>query len=160
MGIISMILSLSACSLNSKNKVTAPRMVRQDAKIIIEGIESGEHESILEIFSPYVKENYPNLESDIAELMKFIDGNIISYDDVYDEPVSGTSTPEGWIKRGIAGTIDNIITTTGKTYTLKFEGYFVYKDEPNKEGIDYIAIISKDTFDEEGDPETKSIYYR
>lgn len=66
---------------------------------------------------------------------------------------------KAWLKT-VEGTADNIVITTGKKYTLKFEGYFVYKDDPDKVRIRYIKNISKDIFDEEREPEVKSIYYR
>ncbi len=52
----------------------------QQADIIMDGIQSGNCEEIADIFCPYIKKNHPELQTDIKTWMKYIDGNIISYD--------------------------------------------------------------------------------
>ena len=70
-------LLLSACGLFSNSSYGD--MIHKDADAIMSGIQNKNYAEIKEIFSPHVKETYPELENDIAELMKYIDGEIQSY---------------------------------------------------------------------------------
>ena len=46
----------------------------------MDGIQSENCEEIADIFCTYIKKNHPELQTDIKAWMKYIDGNIISYD--------------------------------------------------------------------------------
>lgn len=155
---ILVILPLNACGTNSE-KVTYISTTKENAQIILDGIKTEDFEETAEIFSPYVKEKYPDLENDIAELMEYIDGDVESYESVVCRAGAGTSTEEGWVERYIYGDIRNIKTNIDKTYTITFSGYYVNKDQPEKEGVSQITIESHDVVDEEGRPEWRTIYY-
>lgn len=159
LGIVLLMLSFSSCRFINKGKVTRDNKIKQDAETIMEGIKNSDYESIQEIFSPYVKQRYPDLQSDIAELMGTIEGNIVSYDAVSRSSTGGHSDPDGWIERSTEGTIRNVKTDQDKTYTIKFEGYEINRDKPEKVGVRYIGIRYMDDLDEDGDPKRKSIYY-
>lgn len=159
LGIVLLMLSFGACRFINKGKVTRDNKIKQEAETIMEGIKNSDYESIQEIFSPYVKQRYPDLQSDIAELMGTIEGNIVSYDAVSRSSTGGHSDPDGWIERSTEGTIRNVKTDQDKTYTIKFEGYEINRDKPEKVGVRYIGIRYMDDLDEDGDPKRKSIYY-
>lgn len=152
-------ISLGGCGNSENNKVTMTSMVKEDARIILEGIENRTYESTAELFSADVKENYPMLNQDIAELMEYLDGEIVSHEGVFTDTKGGHSTDEGWIEKGFEGRIINVKTNTNKTYNIKFGGYYIYKEKPEKVGIQYIIIESLDDLDENGYPIVKSIYY-
>ena len=149
---------LSACGLLSNSSYGD--MIHEDADAIMNGIQNKNYADIKEIFSPYVKETYPELENDIAELMTYIDGEIISYDSVGRTNMGGTSEGGEWVVREVKGIIHNIKTDNGKTYTIEFVGYANNKDNPNMIGVNNLVIISADEKNEEGYSKRKSIYYK
>ena len=159
LGIVLLMLLFGACRFINKGKVTRDNKIKQDAETIMEGIQNSDYESVQEIFSPYVKQRYPDLQSDIAELMGTIEGNIVSYDAVSQSSMGGHSDPDGWIEKAVKGTIRNVKTDTDKTYTIEFEGYAINRDKPEKVGVRYIAIRYMDDLDEDGIPKMRSVYY-
>lgn len=159
LGIIFMSTSLTACRSNEQNRITQTSMTKDNAKIILEGIENRTYESTAELFSSYVKDNYPDLTQDIAALMEYIDGEVISYEAITSNSQGGHSTPEGWVEKRYEGVIHNVKTNANRTYNIKFGGYYIYKDKPEKVGVAYIIIESLDDVDEKGYHIAKSIYY-
>ena len=103
-----------------------------------------------------MKETQPDLEKDIAELMTYIDGEIISYDSVGRTNMGGTSEGGEWVVREVKGIIENIKTDNGKTYTIEFVGYANNKDNPDMIGVNYIVIIKEEGYTRR----KKSIYYK
>lgn len=159
LGTILIITSLSGCGSDGNNNVTMISMVKEDAKIILEGIENSTYESTAELFSSYVRENYPTLSQDIAELMEYIDGEIVSYERVLSDTTGGHSTGEGWVEKRFEGRIYKVKTNTNKTFNIKFGGYYINKEKPETVGVQYIIIESFDDLDENGYHVEKSIYY-
>lgn len=159
LGVFFVIFILSACGSTNSNYVDEYSKLEQDAKNIIDGIESTNYELILDIFSPYVKNNYPDLQSDISELLKQIDGDIVSYEGITSRSMGGHSTEDGWVEKKLEGEIYNVKTNQKKTYNIKFEGYYINKDNPDKVGVRYLAIECLDELDEAGYPKKTSIYY-
>ena len=158
LGIILVISCLTACG--GEKVVTQGQMVKNNAQIILDGIESKTYEPTAELFSPYVKENYPTLHQDIAELMEYIDGEIVSYSHLTNSNMGGhTTAEEGWVEKYFEGVINDVKTSTDRTYEITFAGYYVYKEEPKKVGLDYLLIECLDDLDEDGEPVRKSFYY-
>lgn len=160
LGVVLIFFTLSACGLTNSNNVNEYSQLEQDAKNIIKGIESNNYELILDTFSPYVKNNYPALQSDICELLKYIDGDIVSYEGITSSSMGGHSTEDGWVEKKLEGEIYNVKTNQKKTYNIKFEGYYINEDNPEKGGVRYLSIECLDELDEDGYPIEKSIYYK
>ena len=76
-GVVILMLLFGACRFINNSQENEYTKMKQDAETIMEGIKNSDYESIQEIFSPYVKQRYPDLQSDIAELMGTIEGNIV-----------------------------------------------------------------------------------
>jgi len=154
-----MFFSLTACGVTNSDRISTFEKSKQDAQIIIDGIKTKDYESIVSIFSPYVKSKYSELQSDIATLLECIDGDIVSYDIVI-KSTGGHSTEEGWVEKRQEGEIYNIITSNGKTYNIYFGGDYINKENPEKVGVRYITIAFLDEIDEDGYPIEKYITYR
>ena len=155
-GIILIIFSLTSCGLSAKKKVSERGKIFRDAEVIVEGIKKGDYESIAELFSLYVKQNYPNLQHDIAGLMEYIDGDIVSYERISCASTGGYSEYGEWIEHSLEGEIYNIKTSNDKTYVITFGGDYVNKNKPDLVGAQYIVIFKDRAY---SSSESKCIYY-
>lgn len=146
--------------INFGNKLEHSDVIGQDAEIIIKGIQDNNYSGIKEIFSTYVKENNPDLETEIENLMENIDGKVVSYDTVSRGPYGrGISENYEWILRSKEGTIGNIKTDAGKIYEIDFALYLDNKKQPDKLGAFMLKIVMQDQLDENGEYVEKIINY-
>lgn len=147
-------LLVSGCGKINKGqkRIASYKLPDYQAEIIIEGIKTKNASIIAEQFCPYVKENYPDLEEQIDEWMEFIDGEIISYDNPQKSPFLGEYC-YGTVKyRCYEVSIENVKTSTGKTYSI---GHGVDTENiyhPEFIGITEMCIFDEDQYDENADP--------
>lgn len=141
---------LSGCGILSENKdnINHEKVTREQSEIIMEAVLNEDVDAIAELFCPYVKENHPELESEIQELFAFIDGEIISYDEPKTNVGFGkTESGQGVVEQSMSGITKNIKTDTGKTYFLVFGSHTVFKDHPEYVGITNISIRDSELYD-------------
>lgn len=126
------------------------RVARLRSEELLQGVLNKDAKAITDLFCPYVKENYPNLEEDIADWIELIDGDILSYDTPKGARGGGTATAEdGVVEQSINGGIENVKTSSGKTYRIGHGGYSVYKEHPDYVGVTNITIFVEDLYDAE-----------
>ena len=123
----------------------------QQADIIMDGIQSGNCEEIADIFCPYIKKNHPELQTDIKTWMKYIDGNIISYDPPTTERGSLNTGESGVEMLVTEADIDNVKTDTGKTYSIGMGSYSVFKNHSDCVGVTDLLIRDLDAEKENKD---------
>ncbi|MDE7253587.1 MAG: DUF5104 domain-containing protein [Acetatifactor sp.] len=151
---ISVFITLTGCATpaprTESTYINHARVARLQSEEILLGVLNKDAEAIADLFCPYVKENYPNLEEDIADWIEFIDGDILSYDAPEGARGGGTTTAEdGVVEQSINGGIDNIKTSSGKTYRIGHGGYSVYKEHPDYVGVTSVTIFAEDLHDDE-----------
>ena len=152
--VLSVFITLTGCGISASGTgstyINHERVARLQSEEIIQGVLNKDAEAIADLFCPYVKENYPNLEEDIADGIEFIDGDILSYDAPEGDRGGGTRTAEdGVVEQSINGGIDNIKTSSGKTYRIGHGGYSVYKECPDYVGVTSVTIFVEDLYDAE-----------
>lgn len=151
---ISVFITLTGCAESAPKAestyINHARVARLQSEEILQGVLNKDAEAIADLFCPYVKENYPNLEEDIADWIEFIDGDILSYDAPKGARGGGTTTAmDGVVKQNISGRIANVKTSSGKTYRIGHGGYSVYKEHPDYVGVTSVTIFAEDLHDDE-----------
>ena len=140
------LILLTLCGCNSDDYETPNEMIARYMQTIMDGVINQETESIEELFCSYVKDTHTDLESEIIGLFDFIEGDIISYDEPIGRRGGGRRTEDGIIKESMGGLIENIKTSTGKTYSMGYGGYRIYKECPEYVGITDLTIRDEDAF--------------
>ena len=146
---LSLFLTLTGCATSAPATESADKTPEQAAKLqgeqILQGVMDKDAETIADLFCPYAKKYYPNLEEDIADWIELIDGEILSYDtpECTVGGVTGTAADEV-VKQSVNGRINKIKTSSGKTYLIGYGGYGVYKEHPDYAGITNVTIFVKD----------------
>ena len=114
---------------------------------IMEYIVSGDVEEIEKLFSKEIRTSH-NITTEYEQMMKFIDGDIESYD-TPEGSVGGASVRNGeYVEKKIRGNITKIITDKGKTYHINYTYYPIYKKDLDYVGMSYICCFCKDEYDE------------
>lgn len=106
---------------------------RQKALEILGYIKDNNSEALKDMFCQELKES-DDFDELLDRAMNFIDGEIVSYDDMIDGDGGRGSTWDS-----LEPSIDNIKTDTGKTYFINISIYFEHED-PKKLGIHYLDI--------------------
>ena len=151
---ISIFITLTGCASHApstKSPYIGPEQVaRLQSEAILQGVLDKDAEAIANLFCPYMKENYPNLEEEIEDWIEFIDGDILSYDAPKGAKGGGTRTAvDGMVEEHINGKVCNIKTSSGKTYRIGHGGYNVYKEHPDYVGVTSVTIFDEDLHDDE-----------
>ena len=142
--IISMLMG---CSKSNQETSVTPNELSEN---VFETFLNKDIEGLKKMFNEEVKESL-DLDELIQGSFDFIDGEIVSYD----EPsahIGGQSVREGeLVKEYISCEIENVVTDTGKVYSIHFSYYTVSKDNYREVGINYFNVIDEDNFTIEND---------
>lgn len=90
------------------------------------------------------QKNHPELQTDIKAWMKYIDGNIISYDPPTTERGSLNTGESGVEMLVMEADIDNVKTDTRKTYCIGMGSYSVFKNHSDCVGVTDLLIRDLD----------------
>ena len=153
------LLLLTGCHRSRKDNLTPMEYARQQTTIIMDSVLKNDVDTIEDMFSQYIKDTHPKLRDEISELINFVEGEIISYDKPDGSYGGGARTVEGKSRELLTGAVANIKTDTGKTYKLRAEYYSINKNYPESVGINALAIVCEDTFDQEYGYPKDGIYY-
>ena len=104
-------------------------------------------------------QNQENIDEEIDNLINFIDGNIISYDEIDIASLGrGSSDEKGMIYRMYDGETENIVIDSGKKYKLKYYMYYVNRNHKDYEGIIQIWLEDTELYIEENDYPDNGVY--
>ena len=104
-------------------------------------------------------QNQENIDEEIDNLINFIDGNIISYDEIDIASLGrGSSDEKGMIYRMYDGETENIVIDSGKKYKLKYYMYYVNRNHKDYEGIIQIWLEYTELYIEENDYPDNGVY--
>ena len=128
-----------------KNEITIETQ-KEIKNEVFEFILSKDTEKLKEFFIPNIR-NRDTLSLQLEELLKFIDGDIISYSEI----IQGTSSKS---KEYFTTTFENntykitdVKTNTGKSYIIYYSITEIDKENPNNLGLNYIGIFDNDLYD-------------
>ena len=146
-----LIATLMLFSCGDPNYMTPGEIGQKQNETIMEALKEKNKEKLKQGLAKALQ-NQENIDEEINNLIKFIDGNIISYDDIgVASPGRGESDEEGLIFRVYSGWTRNIVTDTGKKYELKFYNYYVNRNHKDYEGVIQVILYDTEIYTEEND---------
>ena len=99
-------------------------------------------------FSDYVKDR-ADLDSQIENAYKFVDGKVIEIENVYAGDGYGERDEQGDVEVDYNVSLFNVKTDKGRDYTIRVDGVYYYRDSDDKKGISYIYIDDNDVEEDE-----------
>lgn len=126
--------------------VISEEEVEQEANrvlnIIMKALKEKDAESIKNLFSNYECNENIDIDKQIDDALNFMDGDIISMGKVSGSYGGGsTSAERGDIKSLYDGTVYDIVTDKGISYTLIIHGIYNFHNNEEKEGLYSICIF-------------------
>lgn len=136
---------------NDPNYKTPGEIGQMQNETIMEALKEKNKEKLKQGLGKALQ-NQENIDEEINNIINFIDGNIVSYDDIgLASAEGGESDEEGWIYRLYSGWTRNIVTDTGKKYNLKFYTYNVNRNHKDYEGVFQVILYDTEIYTEEND---------
>ncbi len=138
--LICMALISTGCTSNNIDEDDAAEVLVNQ---VFECLNNEDIEALKELFSNNISAAH-DLDEEIADLYKFFDGKIVSYDE-FD---SGSSREN--IRSGkqtllvISPWIENVSTDCNKTYEVRVCAYIVCEEDKDEVGIAGLKIIAED----------------
>lgn len=157
---IGILVFLSGCSVSNSNHKynSSEKTADLQAEKIMEYIVDQNNEKLEKIFCQHIK-NTHNISDEIIKAIKFIDGNIVSYDDPTECISSQDIRHNKTTKLEIKGEISNIKTDTGKTYRVGISSYQIYDKDDNYVGVSFICIEDVNIYNKEHGFSSTGIVY-
>ena len=148
MRIISVILGvflLYGCMFSNNNNINTEKEQRLLAEKIFLCLDEDDTDSLKKLFCQKTLDEYEDIDKEIFRAMIFYDGKTVSYDSKSISNSDGGSYKDGnLVKLRTSGYIENIETSSGAKYTVRFYNYLISEENPEKVGISKIVIISDD----------------
>lgn len=141
------IVTLYGCG--NPNYKTPEQIGQMKNETIMAALKTKDKEKLKNILAKAMQ-NQENIDEEIDNLMNFIDGNIVSYDEIgLASPGRGSSDEKGLIYEVYDGETENIVTDTGKKYELKYYMYYVNRNHKDHEGIFQVILYDTEIYTEE-----------
>ena len=154
--ILIVIVTLYGC--NDPNYKTPEEIGQMKNKTIMEALKAKDKEKLKKVLAKALQ-NQENIDEEINNLINFIDGNIISYDDIGTaSPGKGSSDEKGLIYEVYDGETENIVTDTGKKYELEYFMYYVNRNHKDYEGVFQIWLYDTEIYTEENNYPDNGVY--
>lgn len=140
-----LINGLTGCVYKNKKEYLAKKTRIYDEQSdaimqsILDALEAQDIEALKELFSPYMLENTEDLEQKMEELMEFYPG---SEGGVEGDCISSRGAHYGDIVLMLNGTYT--ISNKNEIYEVNFVAYPQNDEEPDKEGIYLIEVMTED----------------
>ncbi len=94
-------------------------------------------------FSEFAKDN-TNLKDEIENAFEFIEGNITTIENYFIDDWGSSRDEQGGVWSGYHVNLYNLKTDKGRTYEIDIYGYFFYRNNEYKHGINHIYVHDKD----------------
>lgn len=149
--IMFLIVTVTLCGCGDPNYMTPEQIGQKQNETIIEALKAKDKEKLKKVLAKAMQ-NQENIDEEIYNLINFIDGNIISYDDIgLASPGEGSSDEQGLIYEVYDGETQNIVTDTGKKYELEYFMYYVNRNHKDYEGVFQVWLEDTEIYTEEND---------
>lgn len=156
--IMILIVIVTLCGCGDPNYMTPGEIGQKQNETIMEALKAKDKEKLKEGLAKAFQ-NQENIDEEINNLINFIDGNIVSYDNIGIASAGrGSSDEKGWIYRVYDGETLNIVTDTGKKYELEYFMYHVNRKHRDYEGVFQIWIYDTEKYTEENDYPDDGLY--
>ncbi len=129
-----------APNIISKKMMTADEMCES----VLYNLQVEDLEQLKNLFCNEIVSTH-NLDDELLNFFDFVDGKFIAFTDYHTELRHGGESNKGaYVKFFIAPRIRVAKTDTEKKYTVEFYANLIYKDEPNRIGLEYIVITDSE----------------
>ena len=145
--ILLLVVMMTGCSYIEKKSNYQPplEIATEQSEYIMECVVNKDKEGLKSVFSKHIAETH-DLDKEIDEFFEFIDGEIVTYDEPEGHE-GGYSIEYGeYIEKKLSGDIDNVKTDKGKTYSIGYQSYYIYKSNEDYIGVGIINIVDEDTW--------------
>ena len=140
------VLTLTGCSfMDGEEEYQSPKeYATEQSEYIMECIVNKDKEGLKSVFSKHIAQTH-DLDKEIDEFFKFIDGEIISYDEPEGYEGGYTRKDGEYTEKELQGRIRNIRTDKKRVYNVSIFIYQINKNNSEKVGVDIITVndISK-----------------
>ena len=135
------VIMLTGCSYVEKKKNYQPplEIATEQSEYIMECVVNKDKEGLKSVFSKHIAETH-DLDKEIDEFFEFIDGKIVTYDEPVGREGGAIIYYGEYREKELYGWTENIMTDTGKKYSISFMIYQVHKNNEDKVGVNRITI--------------------
>lgn len=145
--ILIVIVTLYGC--NDPNYKTPEEIGQMRNETIMEALKAKDKVKLKQGLAKALQSQV-NIDEEINNLINFIDGNIISYDDIgIASPGRGSSDEKGLIYEVYDGETENIVTDKGKRYELEYFMYYVNRNHKDYEGVFQVILYDTEIYTQE-----------
>lgn len=145
--ILIVIVTLYGC--NYPNYKTPSEIGQMKNETIMEALKAKDKVKLKQVLAKALQSQV-NIDEEINNLINFIDGNIISYDDIgIASPGRGSSDEKGLIYEVYDGETENIVTDKGKRYELEYFMYYVNRNHKDYEGVFQVILYDTEIYTQE-----------
>ena len=137
-------LMLMGCSLKNKDEDYQPplEIATEQSEYIMECIVNKDKEGLKSVFSKHIAQTH-DLDKEIDEFFKFIDGEIISYDEPEGYEGGYTMKDGEYTEKELGGRIRNVKTNKDNKYYISYKSFYINKNNEDYLGVDYIIITNQ-----------------
>ena len=140
--LVVILVILSGCINENKDYKTPDQIIKEMSENLVKFVMNEDTEGINALLCPRFKDTNRDIDSQIQGMFDFIEGDIVSYDEPTGAGCGGRSTAEeGWVEKLTMPNINNIKTTSNKTYQITYVYNFINKEEPDLVVIETINVI-------------------
>lgn len=142
--ILSMLL-MSGCTFSKESKPSPERITLETSKAIIESLQENDKQMLKELFCPYIKENYSQLDAELDKLFNFMKGEIIHQKEfaAYWATTSSNGFVSNLLRQGsrhIKGKFEALLR--GETIKTPIDEHIVYNQLNNNEEVVWSLLLA------------------
>ncbi len=125
------------------------KLAKELGQNVLTAIQNEDVDALADLFCQYTVEEYgDDLKPEIQNLYDYIDGKIVSHDEIKTrEAVGRTTEKDGIVIYSYNATIENVITDKGNKYLIGCRGYSVYKENPKLVGFVRLYVQDENKYD-------------
>ena len=131
---------LTGCEGKTSREKSPSQIAQNQAVIILNCFKTGDTDELKSLFCDQVKSTH-DLDKELEEAINFIKGDIVNDGTWIGMSEGGKSIDDGiTTKLDIHPSIINMETSNGNKYSIFFDTYLVYSENPQNIGMTYIIL--------------------
>ena len=148
---MAMIAMMPLCGCGDPDYKTPAQIGQMDNVIVVEALKTRDGNKLKSVLAPDLRKQQ-GIDGEIRDFVSFIDGNIVSHDDIgLVSSREGKYDEEGPVIKIYDGSTENIITDTGRTYELRYQMYYVNRQHADYEGITILGLYDSEIYEQDLD---------
>lgn len=151
-----LLFPLSSCDIASSNEeseyISPSKQAENNLVTLVEAINEQDVSAIKKLLSNYVVSNHEDIDSSICEMLSFVDGEIVSYDEPFGSACGGAE------KKDTGAKIKCFVTDKETEYYIAIKQWYSYDEQPEQIGVYNITIKNLSMLSR--DPESPDAIFR